>query len=124
MTNNPVVLEQTIDVALGEARNSVEIEIMERGAEVLPLAQDGAPAQSGLETLQTQFLEQAMIIFDRKAPLGVVIGEKIRRRGGPAAPFLAVGTNDRAHRSGVFARQIWTLLRRAGISAVHRLLTR
>src|SRR5712671_979935 len=78
VTDDPFVLEQTRDVALGEARDPVEIEIMEGGTEILALGEDRAPAQSGLKTLQVQFLEQAPIVIDRKAPFGVVIGEKLR----------------------------------------------
>jgi len=46
VTNDPFVLEQMRDISLGEARYSVEIEIMEGGAEILALGEDGAPAQS------------------------------------------------------------------------------
>ncbi len=53
VANNPFVLEQTREVALGVACYPIEIEIMKGGAEVVALAQDGAPAQSGLKTLQT-----------------------------------------------------------------------
>jgi len=69
---------------------------MERGAEVLALCEDGAPTQAGLEPFEAQFLEQAMVVADRKAPFGVVIVEKIRRRGGPAAAWFSIGTDDRA----------------------------
>ena len=72
-------------IALGETRNPVEIEIMEGRAEVLALGEDGAPAQSGLKTLQTQFLKQAMIITDRETPFGIVIVEKLRCGTAPAA---------------------------------------
>ena len=58
---------------------------MEGRAEVLALGEDGAPAQSGLKTLQTQFLEQAMIITDRETPFGVVIAEELRCGTAPAA---------------------------------------
>jgi len=57
MADDPFVLEQTIEVALGKARYPVEVEIMEGSAEVLALGKDSAPAQPRLKTLQTQFLE-------------------------------------------------------------------
>src|SRR5262245_1424965 len=85
MADDAFILEQTADVALRETRYPVEIEIMERCAEVLALCEDGAPAQSGLKTLQAQFLEQSLIITDREAPLGIVIAEKLRCGAGPAA---------------------------------------
>jgi hypothetical protein len=85
MADNAFILEQTPEIALGEARYPVEIEIMERCAEVLALGEDGAPAQSGLKTLQTQFLEQATIITDRETPFGIVIAEKLRCGATPPA---------------------------------------
>jgi hypothetical protein len=90
MAYDAFILEQTLDVALDEARYAVEIEIVKRRAEVLALREDSAPAQSGLKSLQTQFLEQATIVTDREAPFGVVIGEKRRCAGAPAASWLAV----------------------------------
>ena len=44
MADDAFILEQTIEVAPGEARYPVEIEIMERRAKVLALGEDGAPA--------------------------------------------------------------------------------
>src|SRR5712671_3095110 len=44
VTDDPFVLEQTHDVALGEARDPVEIKIMEGGTEILALGEDRAPA--------------------------------------------------------------------------------
>jgi hypothetical protein len=79
MTDDAFVLEQTIDVTLCEARDPVEIETMEGGTEILTLRKNRAPAQSGLKTLQTQFLEQAPIVSDREPPFGIVIIEKFRR---------------------------------------------
>lgn len=66
MAHDAFIVEKTINIALGEARYLVEIEIMERCAEVLALSEDGAPAQPGLDTLQAQFLEQAIVIADRE----------------------------------------------------------
>src|SRR6266496_1267596 len=98
VSNDPFVFEQTIEVALGEACDPVKVEIVEGGAEILALGEDGAPTQSGLKTFETQFLEQAIIIADRKTPFSVVIGQKLRGRSAPAATSFAVGTdNRRAH---------------------------
>ncbi len=90
MADDAVILEQAFDVALAETRDPVEIEAMERGAEIPALGKDGAPAESGLETLQVQFLEQATIVGDREAPFGVVIAKEFRRRRAPAAARPAV----------------------------------
>src|SRR5690606_31434445 len=70
VTNDAWVVEQADAVALGEARNPVEIEIMEGRTKVLALDQNGAPAQSGLKAFETQLLEQPIIVADRKAPFG------------------------------------------------------
>ena len=56
MADDPFVFEPRIEVALREAYYLVEV-IIERSAEILALGEDGAPTQSGLNTLQTQFLE-------------------------------------------------------------------
>src|SRR5215471_14412248 len=95
MADDALILEQTVDVAPGEAREPVEVEMMKGCAEVLALGQDGAPVQSGLETLQAQLLEQAVIIADREAPFGIVIAEKFRRGCAPAAAQPAIGADDR-----------------------------
>ena len=93
MADDACVFEQTLEVALGEARYPVEIETMEGGAEVFALGEDGAPAQPGLKTFQAQFLEEAMVIPDREAPFGIVVGEKLRRGAAPAAAWFAIGTD-------------------------------
>jgi hypothetical protein len=104
MADDALILEQTSNVALAEARDPVEIETMEGRAEVLALGKNRAPAQSRLKTLQTQFLEQAKIVTDWKAPFGIVIVEKFRRGAAPAASCFAVWTQDRsAHASNVLA---------------------
>src|SRR5262245_59136244 len=95
MADDALVLQQALDVAIGEARDPVEIEMVEGGAEILPLGKDRAPAEPGLKSLEAQLLEQAMIVADRKAPFAVVIAKKIRCRPGPAASRLAVRADDR-----------------------------
>src|SRR5690606_17165371 len=100
MPDDARVLEQTLDVALCEACDPLEVEIVEGGAEILALGEDGAPAQARLEAFETQFLEQAAVVRDRKAPFGVVIVEELRCGGAPAAARLAVRTRcGRAHSS-------------------------
>jgi hypothetical protein len=95
MTDNAFILEQAVDVALGETRDPVEAEVMKRGAEVRALGHDRAPAQSGLEAFQAQFLEQATIVADRVAPFRIVVAEKFRRGSGPAASQPAIAAQDR-----------------------------
>src|ERR1051326_7543361 len=95
MANDALVLQQSDDVAPGEARDRIEIEIMEGGTKVLALRQDGAPAQSRLEAFEAQFLEQATIVADREAPFGIVVAEELRRGTAPAAAWLFIGADDR-----------------------------
>src|SRR6185503_8654932 len=112
MAHDAFVLEQPLDVARREARDAVEIEAVERGAEVLALGEDRPPAQTGLETLEAELLEQPAVVADREAPFGVVIVQELGRRAAPAAARLAIGTGDRcahgSNRAGSSAaRQAW-----------------
>ena len=59
--------------------------MMEGSAEILPLGEDGAPAEPRLKSLEAQLLEQAMIVADGIAPFAVVVVKEIRCRTGPAA---------------------------------------
>jgi len=92
MADDAFVFEQAVNVALRETGYPVEIKIVECGAKVFAFGEDGAPAQSGLKTFQTQFLEQAMIVTDRETPFRIVIGEKLRCGTAPLAARFAVGT--------------------------------
>src|SRR5690606_19439517 len=92
VADDAFVIEQPVDVALGEARYPIEIETMKRHAEILALGKDGSPAQTRLEGLQADFLEQAAIIVDRKAPFRVVVIEELGSRRAPAAARLAIRT--------------------------------
>ena len=51
MAHDPRVAEQPSHVVLGEVRHDPEVEPGEGGTEGLTLAQDGQPAQPGLEPL-------------------------------------------------------------------------
>src|SRR5262249_30217990 len=101
VADDPLVPEQTPDIAPGEACYPVEIEIMKGGTEILPFREDGGAAQSGLKALQTQFLEQAPIAVDGKAPLGIVIGQKLGSGRAPFAAWPPVGSRYRAHVSAL-----------------------
>src|SRR5690606_18465680 len=61
------------------------VEPGERRPEVLPLAQDHQPGQTGLERLQAHPLEQGLLTAQRHAPLVVVIVHVVRR-GRPRTP--------------------------------------
>lgn len=92
VADDPRILEETIDISLREASDPIEIELVKHSAEVLPLGEDGAPAQSGLKTLEAQFFKQALIIADWVSPFGVVIVEKLRRSTTPVAAWFSIGS--------------------------------
>ena len=73
MTHDAGITKQTFDVRLSVAGDLVEVEAVERGAEVLALAQDGQPRKPGLKPFQADLLEQAAIVVDGPAPLLVVV---------------------------------------------------
>ena len=80
MADDARVREQALDVARAEPGDPVDVEVVEGGAEVLALGEDGPPAQARLEALQAELLEQTAVVADRKAPFGVVVGEELRSR--------------------------------------------
>src|SRR5438094_620975 len=77
-------------VAHVAALDVIDVEIREAGTERFALVEDREPAQAGLETLETELLEQAPVIGDREAPLVVVVVAVDRRRFAPSAAQQAV----------------------------------
>ena len=59
VADDPGVGEQALDVALAEPGDALDVEAVERVAEVLALAQDREPREPGLERLQGQLLVDA-----------------------------------------------------------------
>lgn len=90
VTHDPHVAEQPLHVARSEARHDAGIETGEGNAEVLALAQDRDPCETGLETLEADLLEQAHIVGDRTRPFAVVVVDVQRIVAGPPAPRSAV----------------------------------
>ena len=62
MPDDAGVVQQPADVARGEPRNAIDIEVGEGLAEVVALAEDGQPAQPGLKALQADLLEVDVLI--------------------------------------------------------------
>ena len=91
------IVEQAVDVVLVEVGDEPRVEAGEGSTEVFALAQDGQPRQAGLEALEAQLFEQAMIVGNAEAPFGVVIGEVVRGRGSPATDVLVVTCNQICH---------------------------
>ena len=89
--NDASVAQQALDVGLVEACDRLDLEPSERAPEVLTLREDRPPAETGLETLEAEPLENRVIAMHRAAPLIVVVGEvEVGRAGDPPAARLAV----------------------------------
>ena len=73
VSDDPDVEQQPLHVGLTEAGHDDRIEPGEDLAEGRPLGQHGAPRQPGLEALQADPLEQALLTGDGPAPLLVVV---------------------------------------------------
>jgi hypothetical protein len=74
MTNDAWIAKQTLDAAVGPSRDSIEIEVRKRAAKMVALSKDREPAESGLESLETKLFVETLIVADREAPFGVVVG--------------------------------------------------
>ena len=73
-----------------EIGDALEIEAVERLAEILALPEDGQPGQSRLETFEADLLEQPDVVADRPAPFVVVIVAVELVIAGPGAAQRAV----------------------------------
>jgi hypothetical protein len=91
VADDALILQQAAHFLLVKVRYAVKIEVGEGLPKVLAFGQDGSPAQAGLEAFQADLLKQTDIVFDRKAPLVVVIGLELRRSSTPTAAWLAIG---------------------------------
>ena len=79
MTDDAGVVEQAADIVVVVVGDDPEVEAVERGPEVLPLAQDRDPGEAGLEAFETDLLEEAHVVDDGTAPLVVVVLVVVRR---------------------------------------------
>ena len=71
--NDARILQKSVDVLLAESRDDVHVEMRECIPEILALAENREPRQSGLKTLQTDLFEQPGVVDNRASPFGVVI---------------------------------------------------
>ena len=100
MTDDARIGQEAPHRAAVEARHARGIEAAEGLPEVLALAQDGQPAQPGLESLEADLFEETTVVVDGKAPLLVVIAdiERVRPRPpAPPRPVLTAKQPGRAH---------------------------
>ncbi len=93
MADDTGIPEQPGDLGLPPAGQTLEIEAGEGTAEVLPLAEDDAPAEAGLEALETELLEQPAVVVHRAPPFAVVIGLVERIADAPEAAPAAVASD-------------------------------
>ena len=94
----PASCHQALDFLRRVARDLFRIEIVEGGAEIVALAQNRDPRQSGLKAVEDQLFEQRAVIPFRHAPFLVVIGDVKRIVLRPGAADKPVGMFDgRAH---------------------------
>ena len=81
------VLHQAVNIFLAVAGDAPGIEVVERLAIVVPLPQDGQPAETGLGAFEDQHLEEPAIVVQRDTPLLVVIGNILGVATAPCASF-------------------------------------
>ena len=75
MADDGRIAHKPFNVARRKLRDTLELEIRESRAKAFPLAQDREPAQTGLESFETDLLEQASIVDNGKSPLMVMVGD-------------------------------------------------
>ena len=75
------------DIALGEARDLLRLEPLERALERLALLQDRDPREPRLEAVEHELLEERAVVDDRHAPLGVVVRDIDGIGAAPPAAF-------------------------------------
>ena len=73
MAHDGGVLQQALHVGFDETGDGGRVEAGEGAPESLAFVEDRQPRQARLKAFQAQLLEQAPVVGDCKAPLGVVI---------------------------------------------------
>ena len=71
--NDPGCAHETIDVVGCEGGDAVGNKTLKRLPKSLAFCQDRAPGEASLESLQHEAFEDARLVVDRQAPLGVVV---------------------------------------------------
>ena len=95
MPHDARILQEALHALGVEAGDLLEVEAGEVLSEGLALAQDGEPAQTGLETFEADLLEEAVVVDDGAAPLVVVVrGVVGRGRAPPAADDAVVALDE------------------------------
>ena len=83
VADDPGIAQQPRAISRTIPSDSVDVESVIRGAEVFFLLEDGQPGKPGLIDLEDQPLKEQVVVMERKAILGIVIGfvENIFRVG-------------------------------------------
>src|SRR5262249_41456497 len=111
------ILHQLLDLLRRVARDLLGLEAVEGAAEILALAQDSDPGQSGLEAVEDELLiERAVVVFGH-APFLVVIGDVERVLLGPGTAFEAIRMEEGRAHSAAFASPGHTNCAQAGLTS-------
>ena len=102
VANDPGIGQQSFHVFLTKPGDSGRIESGEPRPEALPLAQDREPGETRLEALETDLLEEPVVVRDRPAPLVVVVIPIDLRLGSPPAARDSVVADDQVHGRTLF----------------------
>jgi hypothetical protein len=92
ITDDRRVDEQLVDPLRVVSRHLLRIEVAERAAIPLALAEHDRPAQSGLGRFEHEEFEVLPIVVCRNAPLAVVVFDHQRILAGPRASCLVHGS--------------------------------
>src|SRR5207302_2355126 len=95
--------QEAVDRGFAKAPDRGGIEILERLAVRLALAQDRHPAETGLGALQHQELEEQTVVVDRHAPFAVVIIDQQRIALCPTASLHAPTLPSPASGGGLYS---------------------
>ena len=96
MTNDLSVLYQSINFCTRKLGDLMKVKVTECFAKRFALSQNRDPTQSGLKSLETDFLEQALVIGNGIAPLLIVVPNVKIIVSTPVASAIALFILDRA----------------------------
>ncbi len=76
VADNSSVGKELFHLALVITRDALRIKPIERAAIVVPLVEDGVPAQSGLGAFQNQKLEEGAVVVHGHTPFLIVVADR------------------------------------------------
>ena len=96
MANDAGIEDEAFDVDFVKLGNFVEVEVGKGGTEVFAFAKDGEPGESGLESFEADFFEEADVVGHSPAPFLVVVSEIFGIVSAPPAAGFAIGAGEEA----------------------------